>query len=117
MSVLLEEARRYRDISGLSDASCLSFRGDEWTYSDIERMAYALLPQVRDDRNRLVGTYLPDSPLMVALLVALDAVGAQVCLIDPEIGVARASALLDSLSVVYCYTDENLAPSPVTRAN
>ena len=111
MSVLLEEARRYRDISGLSDASCLSFRGDEWTYSDIERMAYALLPQVRDDRNRLVGTYLPDSPLMVALLVALDAVGAQVCLIDPEIGVARASALLDSLNVVYCYTDETLATS------
>jgi acyl-CoA synthetase (AMP-forming)/AMP-acid ligase II len=87
----------------------LIFGGKTITYAEISHRAEILAKQLVNFRGGRVATYLPDGPELLSLLMALERVQAEACLISADTPESAAKALLDEFSIVSAFTDRDVA--------
>ncbi len=88
---------------------CIIFGGKTITYAEIGRRAETLAKQLANFRGRRVATYLRDGPELLSLLMALERIQAEACLISADTPEPTAKALLDEFSIVSALTDRDVA--------
>jgi acyl-CoA synthetase (AMP-forming)/AMP-acid ligase II len=90
---------------------CIIFGGKTITYAEIGHRAETLAKQLANFRGRRVAAYLRDGPELLSLLIALERIQAEACLISADTPEASAKALLEEFSIVSAFADRDVADS------